>query len=211
MAFKTQVNSDFDSDDDGFQGGTSQPRSNTSGMARVAMQIVVVCAAFGLGFMILLNMQPWIDVADNAARSINVIPFQDSLTSIPYLGGLVLWVIVNLSKLLAIALWGLVNFLENLPFFLGTAFGQRVPPAILKDLNLYRAIAYLVEAIVCWVRYPTYVGGWDAVVADFPDFDPALIDWSQMTAFLLAIAGCEICVQVGIRLWSINQALKSAR
>ena len=181
-----------------------------SGLFKGLLSFIILCGLGGMGYLILLNIQPWMDVAEIAAKQVKILPFQDTLVGIPFLGGLILWAIVNAAKLLAIALWGIVNGLENLPFFLDTTLGKKVPKSILKDLQLFRVAAYVIEAIVCWVRYPTYQGGWNAVVQDYPNFDMNLIDWDGTGAFLLAIAGCEICVQVCIRLWAIRRSLNSA-
>ena len=188
---------------------TNTKSNKTGKLGAGVLSFILLCGIGGMGFLILLNMQPWIDVAESAAKQVKILPFQDTLTAIPFLGGCLLWGIVNASKLLAVALWGIVNGLENLPFFLDTALGKKVPQAILKDLQVFRVAAYVIEAIVCWVRYPTYQGGWPAVVMDWPNYELSLIDWNQVAAFLLALAGCEICVQVCLRLWAIRQALKS--
>lgn len=181
-----------------------------NGLFKGLLSFILLCGLGGMGYLILLNIQPWMDVAEIAAKQVKILPFQDTLVGIPFLGGLILWCIVNAAKLLAIALWGIVNGLENLPFFLDTTLGKKVPKAILKDLLFFRLAAYVIEAVVCWVRYPTYQGGWSAVVQDWPNYDMNLIDWDGTGAFLLAIAGCEICVQVCIRLWAIRRSLNSA-
>lgn len=175
------------------------------------IKIIGFCILGGLGYLMLLNVQPWIDVADLAAKEVKILPFQDTLVAIPYLGGLILWCIVNGAKILAIFLWGIVNGLESLPFFVETAFGNKIPNWIKKDLNTYRLIGYVTETIVCWVRYPTYTGGWNAVVSDWPNFDMALIDWNNVVVFLLSIAGFELCIQAAKRIWAIMHALKSAK
>lgn len=195
------------------EGSTTKTQTTfkPNGLFKALCSFILLCMLGGIGYLVLLNVQPWIDVAEGAAKSVKILPFQDTLVAIPFLGGLILWVIVNASKLLAVALWGIVNGLENLPFFLDTALAKRVPKQILNDLNVYRAFAYVIEAIVCWVQYPTYQGGWSAVVQDWPTYDMALIDWNQAGTFLLAIGGCEICVQVGIRLWAIRRALNSVK
>lgn len=174
------------------------------------IKIIGFCILGGLGYLMLLNVQPWIDVAELAAKEIKILPFQDTLVSIPFLGGLILWCIVNGSKILAIFLWGIVNGLESLPFFIETSFGNKVPEWIKKDLNTYRLVGYVTETIVCWVRYPTYSGGWNAVVQDFPNFDTALIDWGNVVVFLLSILGFELCLQAAKRIWALMKAMKTA-
>ena len=175
------------------------------------IRLIGFCILGGLGFLMLLNLQPWLEVADVAAKEVKILPFQDTLVGIPFLGGLILWAIVNASKILAVFLWGIVNGLESLPFFLETALGSKIPAHILKNLNTYRGVAYVTEAIVCWVRYPSYTGGWSAVMRDWPNFDMALIDWNNMLVFLLALAGFEICINVAKNIWALMHTLKSAK
>jgi hypothetical protein len=187
------------------------PETSIEFQPSLPIKIIGFCILGGLGYLMLLNVQPWLDVAELAAKEVKVLPFQDTLVSIPYLGGLILWSIVNGAKILAIFLWGIVNGLESLPFFVETAFGDKVPKWIKKDLNTYRLIGYVTETIVCWVRYPTYTGGWSAVVSDFPNFDMALIDWGNVVVFLLSILGFELCLQAAKRIWAMMHALKSAK
>lgn len=182
-------------------------KPNRLGSAILRGVIFAVCV--GIGFLIVLNMQPWVEVAESAAKEVKVIPFQDALTSIPFIGGVILWIIVNLAKILAVALWAIVNGIEQLPALLKASGRGAIPKDSMKFLHLARAVAYVVEVTVCWVRYPTYEGGFAAVVMDCPNLQMDLIDWQQLSVFLLAVIGCEICLRTGIALWSIGNSLKS--
>lgn len=165
----------------------------------------------GLGYLMLLNIQPWMDVAAIAAKEIKIIPFQKELVSIPFIGGIFLFMIVNLAKFLGIALWGIVNGLESLPFVIETQFvKEKVPAWITKDLNLYRLIAYCVEVVVAFVAYPPYSGGFKAISEDFPNFDMNLMDWGNIVTFILAILGFELCLQVAQRVWLIINTVKKS-
>ena len=178
----------------------------------LAIKLIGFCMIAGLGYLMLLNVQPWMDVADIAAKGIKIIPFQDVLVSIPFLGGLILFCIVNLAKILGIALWGIVNGLESLPFVIESMYvKEKIPKWILKDLKLYRLIAYCVEVVVCFVAYPPYSGGWAAIVSDWPNFDMNLIDWNNVVTFVLAILGFEICLQVAQRIWLIMHTVKKLK
>lgn len=188
----------------------SAQNSNSKFTPNLPIKIIGFCILGGLGYLMLLNVQPWIAVAVIAAKQVKILPFQDTLVSIPFLGGLILWVITKAATILAIFLWGIINGLESLPFFIETSFGSKVPEWIKKDLNTYRLIAYVTETVVCWVAYPTYQGGWNAIVQDFPNIDMALIDWNNMVVFLLSILGFEICLQAAKRIWALMNALKTA-
>lgn len=193
---------------DGLQ--WSKPRFEFSPGVKTAIRLMIGFITIVMGFLLVLNIQPWVEVAAAGAKEVRVIPFQDTIVSIPYLGGLILWCIVNGAVILAIGLWGIVNGFENLPFLLDTAIGKKVPREILDNLLMLRLIAYCIDVTVCWVRYPTYQGGWNAVVQDFPNFDMNLIDWQGTGVFLLSVLGAEAVVFLLTRLWAIDKKLKSA-
>lgn len=177
----------------------------------IVIKLVGFSILGGLGYLMLLNIQPWMDVAEIAAKSIKIIPFQKELVAIPFIGGIFLFLIVNLAKFLGIALWGIVNGLESLPFVIQTAYVKdKVPGWIMKDLELYRLIAYIVEVVVCFVAYPPYSGGFKAISEDFPNLDMNLMDWNNIVTFILAILGFEICLQVAQRIWLIMNTVKKS-
>jgi hypothetical protein len=206
MAFKNRKNRTQQTTTEGTAMTT---KFTPSPLVAGVLRLVILAVVFGIGFLIVLNMQPWIEVAEAAAKEVKVIPFQDALTAIPFVGGVILWVIVNIAKILAVALWAIVNGLENLPSLLKASGRGAIPKDAMKFLNLARAAAYVVEIVVCWVRYPTYQGGFAAVAMDWPNLQMDLIDWQQLGVFLLAIIGCEVCLKVGIALWGIRISLNS--
>jgi hypothetical protein len=205
MSFKNRRNRRKSNSSEGGQ-TTTGFKPSPLGVAVLRFVIFAVCV--GIGFLIILNMQPWVEVAESAAKEIKVIPFQDALTAIPFIGGVILWGIVNLAKILAVTLWAIVNGIEQLPALLKASGRGTIPKDAMKFLNLARAVAYVAEITVCWVRYPSYQGGFASVAMDWPNLQMDLIDWQQLSVFLLAVIGCEICLRTGIALWSIGNSLK---
>jgi hypothetical protein len=207
MSFKNRRNRKQSNSSEGTQTTTG---FKPSPLGAAVLRGVIFAVCVGIAFLIILNMQPWVEVAEAAAKEIKVIPFQDALTAIPFIGGVILWVIVNLAKILAVTLWAIVNGIEQLPALLKASGRGTIPKDAMKFLNLARAVAYVAEITVCWVRYPSYQGGFAAVAMDWPNLQMDLIDWQQLSVFLLAVIGCEICLRTGIALWSIGNSLKSA-
>jgi hypothetical protein len=184
----------------------------------------------GLGAMMLLNCQPWLELAAQIAGQIRIVPFLDSLIAIPYLGGWIQWLAVNGAKILGLLLWFSVQLIEIIPMVakdpqivamwverwdgkefrvrgdgsssdqLKTIFNQ-FPTEWFASLAQYRAAAYAIEFLVCFLRFPPYEGGVEAIASDFPNFDPSLILWWQLALFLLTMFGFEICLRLILRLW----------
>lgn len=184
----------------------------------------------GLGAMMLLNCQPWLELAAQIAGQIKIIPFIDSLVAIPFLGGWILWLAVNGARILGLLLWISVQIIEIIPMIAkdpnilamwveawdGKQFKIRgdgssadqlkqifnnFPVEWFASLAQYRAAAYAIEFLVCLLRYPPYEGGVDAIVADFPYLDKSLILWWDLALFLLTMFGFEVCLRLILRLW----------
>lgn len=189
-----------------------------------------ILMTMAIGFMMLLNAQPWLTVAEQIANGVTVIPFMDSLVKIPFLGGWIEWIAVNLSRIVGLLLWAIVQLIEVMPMIVkdphivgmwvehwdgqefrlrgdGGSIDQlkktfnRFPTDWFASISQYRAAAYAIEFLVCFLRFPPYQGGVEAVMTDFPTWDAALIDWWNLVLFLLTMFGFEICLRLILRLW----------
>jgi hypothetical protein len=137
----------------------------------------------GIGFIGLLNVQPHIELAKQIAKELTNIPFLDSLIQIPYVGGWIQFIFLNLVPILGIVLWGLTQLAEILPIVIDNP-SQR--------LQTYRWIAYGYETIICFLRFPPYEGGVSAVFEDFWRWDVNLIDWWILVLFLVTMFSFEL-------------------
>jgi hypothetical protein len=137
----------------------------------------------GIGFIGLLNVQPHIELAKQIAKELINIPFLDSLIQIPYVGGWIQFIFLNLVPILGIVLWGLTQLAEILPIVIDNP-SQR--------LQTYRWIAYGYETIICFLRFPPYEGGVSAVFEDFWRWDVNLIDWWILVLFLVTMFSFEL-------------------
>lgn len=137
----------------------------------------------GIGFIGLLNIQPHVELAKQIAKELTNIPFLDSLVQIPYLGGWIQFIVLNLIPILGIVLWGLTQLAEILPIVVENP-SQR--------LQTYRWIPYGYETIICFLRFPPYEGGVSAVFEDFWRWDINLIDWWILVLFLVTMFSFEL-------------------
>lgn len=136
----------------------------------------------GIGFVGLLNVQPWIELARQIAKELTNIPFIDSLVQIPFLGGWIAWFFLNIVSVLGIVLWGITQLMEILPSIV-----KNPTPNIIA----YRWIAYLFESFICLLRFPFYQGGMNAIIEDFPNWDSSLIDWWMLGLFVVTMFSFE--------------------
>lgn len=135
-----------------------------------------------IGFVALLNMQPWISLARHIAKEITNIPFLEFLIEIPFLGGWIELFFLNLIPVLGMVLWGITQYMQVLPAMVG----QTTP-----SMTLYRWVSYVFEGIVCFLQFPPYEGGIEGIQQDFPNIDGSLIDWWTLAVFALAMGGFE--------------------
>lgn len=137
----------------------------------------------GIGFVGLLNVQPHIELAKQIAKQLTNIPFLDSLIQIPFLGGWIEFIFLNLVAILGIVLWGLTQLAEILPMLVEN-------PS--RRLQTCRWVAYAYESIVCFLRFPPYEGGVSAFFDDFWRWDTNLIDWWILVLFLVTMFSFEL-------------------
>lgn len=193
-------------------------------------RIFLILFTMGIGFLMLMNVQPWLQLAEQLTLQITIIPFLDSLVKIPLLGGWIEWFAVNIARFLGLTLWGIVQFIEVIPMLVndpqilegwieawqnrsyevkGDGSGvdrlkkqyNKIPSDWMESLSKYRGYAYAIETIVCFLRFPPYEGGMAAILEDAPNWDASLIDWWNLVFFVITMFGFEICFRVVARLW----------
>jgi hypothetical protein len=131
---------------------------------------------FGIGFVGLLNVQPWIAVARQMGKQISFVPFLGSLINIPFLGGWIQWGVKESLSILGITFWGMTQYMELIPEF---------TKGKLKEwLVRIRYFVYVFEFVVCFMQFPAYKGGYAALAEDFPNLDVSAIDWWNLLVIL---------------------------
>lgn len=189
---------------------TAPQLSQTTEASNKNEQVLLRIARFiftaGIGFLMLINVQPWLELSRNIAKQITTIPFLDSLVKIPFAGGWIEWIFANIIPILGCILWGIVQLIEVMPMMAESSI-----PAHLKErLERYRWVAYAIETIVCFLRYPPYNGGMAAVLEDAPNWDSSLIDWWNLVFFLVTMFGFELCFRVVVTVWQGVKFIKPA-
>jgi hypothetical protein len=71
-----------------------------------------------------------------------------------------------------------------------------IPVQWLEDAQQARAIAYIVDAVLCFGFYPPIVGGYDRLGVVMFAPSPADIDWRNICASLAAMFGVEVLYHV---------------
>jgi hypothetical protein len=176
---------------------TSGSVSQSETVNITAIRIARFLFTAGIGFLMLINVQPWLELSKAIAKQITTIPFLDSLVAIPLLGGWIEWLFANIIPILGCILWAIVQLIEVMPML--TESG--VPANLKERLEGYRWVAYAIETIVCFLRYPPYEGGMDAILSDAPNWDSSLIDWWNLVFFLVTMFGFELCFRVIVTVW----------
>jgi hypothetical protein len=164
----------------GQKGATDAPRNVSYGNLMTVGRFLTWS---GIGFVGLLNVQPWIELAKQISKQLTNIPFLDSLIKIPFLGGWIEWTFLNIVAILGIVLWGITQYIEVLPMMVNN-------PS--QEIVRYRWLAYGFEAIICFLRFPPYEGGVNALVEDFPHWDANLIDWWLLVLFVVTMFSFEV-------------------
>ncbi len=178
-------------------GGNMENRLDNLG--RITRWIFVA----GMGFLLIINAQPWMELAIRIAPTITKIPFIGSLVKIPFVGGWIQWGLGELVSIIGTVLCITIQIVEILPMMVnGTSEFN-------KKLNTYRWIAYGIEFCVCFMRFPPYQGGTSAFFEDFFQWDWYLIDWWNLIFFLVTMTGFEICV--GVVLTILQGMAKTSR
>lgn len=176
---------------------TGNETANVKDGSFAAIRIARFLFTAGIGFLMIVNVQPWLELSRNIAKQITTIPFLDSLVSIPLLGGWVEWLTANIIPVLGCILWGIIQLIEVLPMMAESS----IPGHLKERLEHYRWVAYAIETIVCFLRYPPYSGGMDAILTDAPNWDSSLIDWWNLVFFLVTMFGFELCFRVMVTVW----------
>lgn len=130
----------------------------------------------GVGFVGVLNVQPWIDVARQMAKQITFVPFLGSLIKIPFLGGWIQWGATESLSILGMVFWGMTQYMELIPEF--TSGETKV------WLTKVRYLVYVFEFVVCFMRFPAYEGGYAGLAEDFPNLDISSVDWWNLLVIL---------------------------
>jgi hypothetical protein len=166
---------------------TPQAATQTSTALQNIGRVTRVIFIGGMVFLVIINAQPWMELARKIVPTITTIPFLESLVRIPFLGGWIQWAVKEMTSILGLLLCGTIQIVEIMPML--------NPSPVLKKL---RAAAYAIEFLVCFLRFPPYQGGTAAFLEDFGRWDAYLIDWWNLVFFIVTMTGFEIAVKVGL-------------
>lgn len=180
---------------------SAQQTTQVSMQASIALQnigrVTRVIFIGGMVFLVIINAQPWMELARKIVPTIATIPFLESLVRIPFAGGWIQWTVREMTSILGMLLCGTIQIIQIMPML--------NPNPVLKKL---RAAAYAIEFLVCFLRFPPYQGGTAAFMEDLGRWDSYLIDWWNLVFFIVTMTGFEIAVKVAL---IILQGMKPQR
>jgi hypothetical protein len=186
-----------------------------------------------IGWLMLLNAQPWLKFGEMSSSAIAYIPALNLLIQIPFLGGWIQFFAANLGAVFGIAVWGVLQFLEILPMafdkekvlggliekWKSTQYDSekeknaalkklkeqfnKIPLDDIEALENYRKWAYIIEGIGCFILYCPYQGGLSALISDCPAWDADLILWDKLAMIPISMFGFELLVKLTIRIWRL--------
>ena len=196
-----------------------------------------VLTAF-IGWLMLLNCQPWLKFAEYAEPMMTRIPFIESLIRVPYLGGWIEFIASNAVAVVGVIAWGVIQFLQILPMaydreniyaglikqWQGKQFDtDKEKNAALKKLkeaynalatedvdalNTYRMWAYLAELTATLWIYLPYQDGLSGLSNDWPALDVDSILWGNVLMIPITMFGFEVLFKVVLRVWRLGTKAK---
>lgn len=206
--------------------------SNSTIPSKLMMPGKIVLSGF-IGWLMFMNAQPWLELAEVVVPMMRRFPFLDALISIPFLGGWVLFLVENAISVVGVVFWGFIQFLEILPMLYdretiyrslikqwqGKQFHTEneknagikklkeaynlIPTEDVDSLNKYRMWAYIFELAGCLWMYLPYQGGIDGLVNDWPTLDADAILWPAVFMIPVTMFGFELLFKVFLRIWRL--------
>jgi hypothetical protein len=207
-------------------------------MSKLLFLIAKVTLTAFIGWLMLLNCQPWLKFAEYTAPLMTKVPFLEALVRIPFLGGWIEFLASNAVAVAGIVAWGVIQFLQILPMaydretiyssliknWQGRQFNtdtekneglRKLKEAYnslatedVEALNKYRMWAYIAELIATLWLYMPYQEGFTGLVDDFPALDVDSILWGNVLMIPITMFGFEILFKVVLRIWRLSSKAK---
>lgn len=206
-------------------------------MSKLLIPGKLILTAF-IGWLMLLNCQPWLRFAEYTQPLMTKVPFLDAIVKIPFLGGWIEFLASNAVAVAGVIAWGVIQFLQVLPMaydretiygnlikqWQGKQFSTEKEKNLalkkLKDaynnlatedveaLNTYRMWAYVAELAACLWLYLPYQGGIEGLTTDWPALDIDSILWPSLLMIPVTMFGFEVLLKVVIRIWRLGKNAK---
>jgi hypothetical protein len=190
-----------------------------------------------IGFFMFLNILPWVSAASMiAGNAPGIGGMLSALFSIPFLGGVIQFIVMNVSTIAGIILWATVQGIQILPTLIERPTtlkpliqsweGNELPEKrdgsrldglrktfnnslnqIIDNLKFYRGVAYCIEAIVCLYVYPPYVGGWGRMANDFPVIDTDAINFPNILSAIVTMFAFEVLFRIALNIWGLTEIM----
>lgn len=167
----------------------AEPKTSSRASLTPARLTFFLLAGAAVAIAASYNLQPWLVIGFDIAQQIQWLPGLGLLSRIPWIGGWFLLAAGALGQITGVVLWAWVQVVQVAPMLQPLARKEW-----LSELRKYRAGAYVLEGFALLLRFPPYVGGYDAFWFDFARWDWALIDWANLGRCAAAVLAFEFIV-----------------
>lgn len=154
------------------------------------------------GIILIFNVQPWLTAASFISDGIVNLPFEAPILSIWGLKQVALFLQGNLISCIALVLLVLCQACQLLALCTEAPIARRFVEGSLgfkvsldaESVEIYRrlsAAAYALELFVCFIQYPPYEGGIEAILLDLWTWDPALFRIDELVRLVVTMLSFE--------------------
>lgn len=188
-------------------------RSASPSKTKLGLWIFRIACFALIIFIILLNVQPWREVGAQAVAELDGVPFVGIIFSIPIIRSIAQSIANNAADVIAILLWFFVQLSQMLKMAsespevssaIKKLFGvnvDRIPQdEFLKKLCGW---SYILEFVVCSIRYPIYGNEAMDIFRDFGMWATYNLNLDQIILFLVTMLAFEGGIWLSAKLHNV--------
>ena len=169
---------------------TSQSARQQRAVSGLEISILSLTWYVGLGVVAVASLQPWLNIGDAFATTIEVIPFSGVFQAIPLFGRAITFldnVGHNLvSSLIGVCIAIAINYAQ-------VQGGSKATPRQWA----VRVACGVIEVGVCIHHHAPYQGGIEAMLMDLPQLDPYMVDVPALFKTVLNVILFEVLFITG--------------
>ena len=151
-----------------------------------------------LGTATVLSQQVWLSYGDSIISQITRVPFLGLLEQVPFVGGVLAFLKPWFPDLFGVGVWAMINFSQSGKDLI-KLLNIRDPWWVAQLTNWsqpqFVAIAYVVEIILNYDRYPIYPGGLGKVWENLSALNADDIVWLNIPLLIVSTLSFEWLVR----------------
>ena len=180
---------------------SQQPQAQSRAVSSFEIGLLTLVWWIGLGVVAVASLQPWLNIGQAFATTIEIIPFQGVFRAIPLMAK-PLQFLDNVGQNLISSIIGVC-----IAIAINYAQVQGGTNATARQWAV-RVICGLLEVGVCIHYHAPYQGGIEAMLMDFPRLDAYMVDVSGLFKTVLNVVLFEVLFIFG---WDYIQDLKRSQ